>query len=59
VARRVASARDIDESPRYGAGTLMTRKRARPHMHNDGHAKVQDQSTPGGDPRWLRAEAGQ
>jgi hypothetical protein len=25
VARRVASAKDIDESPRYAAGTLMTR----------------------------------
>jgi hypothetical protein len=24
AARRVASARDIDESPRYAAGTLMT-----------------------------------
>ena len=25
MARRVASARDIDESPRYAAGTLMSR----------------------------------
>ena len=52
-------ARDIDESPRYTAWNPDDTERARPHMHNDGHAKVQDRSTPGGDPGWLRAEPGE
>jgi hypothetical protein len=32
-------ARDIDESPRHAAGTPDDTERARPDMHNDGHAK--------------------
>ena len=34
--------------PQIRRGDPDDTERARPHMHNDGHAKVQDQSTPGG-----------
>jgi hypothetical protein len=52
-------ARDIDENPNTPRGPLMTPNAPDRTCIMTATQKVQDQSAPGGDPRWLRAEPGQ